>query len=138
MLNDDVEMLPGWWPPLRAALDAGAAVAFPLTIDGAMRNDFAAWCFAVSRETLESSPWPRASSSIPSSSSGTRTPTCCSACARPDARRCSSRRRRIRHGLSETVASEDPDLRAWIAEQVARDRAAFERKHGTAVAGAAR
>ena len=53
VLNDDVELLPGWWPPLRAALDAGAAVAFPLTIDGAMRTDFAAWCFALSRETLD-------------------------------------------------------------------------------------
>jgi len=40
----------------------------------------------------------------------------------------------IRHGLSETVGSEDPQLRAWIAEQVMADRAAFERKHGTAVA----
>ena len=45
---------------------------------------------------------------------------------------------RIRHGLSETVASDDGTLRAWIAEQVARDRAAFERKHGGDVAGAAR
>ena len=53
VMNDDVEVLPGWWPPLREALDAGAAVTFPLTIDGAMRHDFAAWCFALSRATLE-------------------------------------------------------------------------------------
>ena len=53
VMNDDVEVLPGWWPPLRDALDAGASVSFPVTIDGAMRTDFAAWCFAVSREALE-------------------------------------------------------------------------------------
>jgi len=36
---------------------------------------------------------------------------------------------RIRHGLSETVASDDPELRAWIAETVAADREAFLAKH---------
>ncbi|MEA2467363.1 MAG: hypothetical protein QOJ57_1489, partial [Thermoleophilaceae bacterium] len=41
VMNDDVEVLPGWWPPLRDALDAGASVSFPVTIDGAMRTDFA-------------------------------------------------------------------------------------------------
>ncbi len=53
IMNDDVEVLPGWWPPLRAGLSAGAAVAFPLTIGGGMRTDFAAWCFALSREAVE-------------------------------------------------------------------------------------
>src|SRR3954470_24284063 len=51
VMNDDVEVLPGWWPPLRDALDAGASVTFPVTIDGTMRTDFAAWCFAVSRDS---------------------------------------------------------------------------------------
>jgi hypothetical protein len=40
--------------------------------------------------------------------------------------------------LSATVLSEDAELRAWIATQVRADQAAFERKHGAAVAGAAR
>ncbi|HZL05904.1 MAG TPA: hypothetical protein VFE45_10895, partial [Coriobacteriia bacterium] len=44
---------------------------------------------------------------------------------------------RIRHGLSETVMSEDPELRAWIATQVRADQATFEAKHGAQVAGAA-
>jgi GT2 family glycosyltransferase len=35
----------------------------------------------------------------------------------------------IRHGLSETVASDDPELRAWIEQEVARDREAFVAKH---------
>jgi hypothetical protein len=36
---------------------------------------------------------------------------------------------RIRHGLSETVASDDPELRAWVAAEVARDREQFLAKH---------
>ena len=56
VMNDDVETLDGWWPPLREALSrpsAPAAAVFPQTIDGAVRLDFAAWCFAISRDTLE-------------------------------------------------------------------------------------
>jgi hypothetical protein len=45
---------------------------------------------------------------------------------------------RIRHVGSETVASEDPGLRAWVVEQVRADQAAFHAKHGENVAGAAR
>jgi hypothetical protein len=36
---------------------------------------------------------------------------------------------RIRHGLSQTVASDDPELSAWVRTQVAADREAFLRKH---------
>jgi hypothetical protein len=39
----------------------------------------------------------------------------------------------IRHGLSQTVASEDPELSAWIRTQVAADRERFIRKHPDAV-----
>ena len=52
VMNDDVEPLAGWWAPLRAALDAGAPVAFPLTVEGPMRDDFAAWCFAISADAI--------------------------------------------------------------------------------------
>ena len=44
----------------------------------------------------------------------------------------------IRHGLSQTVATDDPALRAWIDQRIALDKAAFEAKHGLDVAGAAR
>jgi GT2 family glycosyltransferase len=40
---------------------------------------------------------------------------------------------RIRHGLSQTVATEDPELSAWIQAQVAADREQFIRKHPNAV-----
>jgi GT2 family glycosyltransferase len=43
---------------------------------------------------------------------------------------------RIRHGLSETVDSEDPELKAWIRVQVAADRERFVNKHpGVAMNG---
>src|SRR3954471_4379672 len=129
VMNDDVEVLPGWWPPLRDALDEGASVTFPVTIDGAMRNDFAAWCFAVSRETLqlfESEPgeffdprfrvWYQDTDLLARLTAAGTPPVFVEGA-------------RIRHGLSETVASDDPELRAWISDTVARDREAFLEKH---------
>src|SRR3954466_8419227 len=129
VMNDDVEVLPGWWPPLRDALDEGASVAFPVTIDGAMRTDFAAWCFAVSRESLEryeAEPgeffdprfriWYQDTDLLARLRAAGSPPVCVDGS-------------RIRHGLSETVASDDPELRAWVAAEVARDREAFMAKH---------
>jgi GT2 family glycosyltransferase len=129
VMNDDVEVLPGWWPPLREALDAGASVAFPVTIDGAMRTDFAAWCFAVSRETLDRFSvepgeffdprfrvWYQDTDLLARLRAAGAPPLCVEGS-------------HIRHGLSETVASDDPELKAWISETVAADRDAFVAKH---------
>ena len=129
VMNDDVEVLSGWWPPLRHALDGGASVAFPVTIDGAMRTDFAAWCFAVSRESLERFEcepgeffdpsfrvWYQDTDLLARLRAAGSPPLCVEGS-------------RIRHGLSETVASDDPELREWIAREVARDREAFLEKH---------
>jgi GT2 family glycosyltransferase len=140
-MNDDVETLDGWWTPLREALSrpsAPAAAVFPDTVDGAMRHDFAAWCFAISRDTLERfavAPgeffdpelvvWYQDTDLLERLRQAGRPPE-------------HVRASRIRHGLSETVMSEDGTLRAWIDAQVRRDKAAFERKHGGDVAGAAR
>jgi GT2 family glycosyltransferase len=129
VMNDDVEVLPGWWPPLRDALDAGASVTFPVTIDGTMRSDFAAWCFAVSRSSLErfeTEPgeffdprfrvWYQDTDLLARLRAAGSPPVCVEGS-------------RIRHGLSETVASDDPELRAWVSQEVARDRVAFLEKH---------
>jgi GT2 family glycosyltransferase len=129
VMNDDVEVLPGWWPPLRDALDAGATVTFPLTVDGGKRTDFAAWCFAVSRETLEefeTAPgqflderfvvWYQDTDLSVRLRDAGRPPELVEGA-------------RIRHGLSETVASDDPELRAWIGRVVVRDREEFVAKH---------
>ena len=93
VMNDDVEPLPGWWPPLRAALDAGAPVSFPLTIDGPMRFDFAAWCFAMTSEAIDEFSMRPASSSTRRWCCGTRTQISCSACARRAVRPSTSRTR---------------------------------------------
>ena len=129
VMNDDVEVLPGWWPPLREALDAGASVSFPVTIDGTMRTDFAAWCFAVSRESLERFAvepgeffdprfrvWYQDTDLLARLREAGTPPVCVEGS-------------QIRHGLSETVASDDPELRAWIEREVGCDRSAFVAKH---------
>jgi GT2 family glycosyltransferase len=138
--NDDVEVLEGWWEPLRAALTEAhdpAAVAFPMTVDGAMRPDFAAWCFAISRRTLEDHAiapgeflhpelkvWYQDTDLLHRLRSAGRPPRLVAAS-------------RIRHGLSETVATRDPALRAWLDAQIRRDKARFEALHGAGVPGAA-
>jgi GT2 family glycosyltransferase len=129
VMNDDVEVLPGWWPPLRAALDEGASVSFPFTIDGAMRTDFAAWCFAVSRESLERFEAEPGEFFDPRFRVWYQDTDLLARLRAADAAPVLVERSRIRHGLSETVASDDPELRAWIAQEVARDREAFLAKH---------
>jgi hypothetical protein len=138
VMNDDVETLPGWWGPLRAGLDAGAAVTFPLTIDGVMRPDFAAWCFAVSRATLDEfavAPDEFFDPALVVWYQDTDLLQRLRLAARPPLLVAESR---IRHGLSQTVATDDPALRAWIDQRIALDKAAFQAKHGADVAGAAR
>ena len=133
VMNDDVEPLPGWWPPLRAAIDAGAAVACPLTVDGAMRYDFPAWCFAIGREPLEQfshAPgeffdpelvlWYQDTDLLHRLRQASRSPLVVEGA-------------KIRHGLSQSVGSEDPELAAWIRVQVAADRERFIAKHGDAM-----
>jgi GT2 family glycosyltransferase len=129
VMNDDVEPLPGWWPPLRAAIDAGAAVAFPLTVDGAMRFDFPAWCFAMGHQSVEQfshAPGEFFDPSLVVWYQDTDLLYRLCGAGRPPVLAEGSR---IRHGLSQTVASDDPELSAWIRTQVAADREAFLRKH---------
>jgi GT2 family glycosyltransferase len=138
VVNDDVEVLAGWWPPLREALDAGAAVAFPLTVDGAMRTDFAAWCFALSRATLEefaTAPGEFLDPELVVWYQDTDLLVRLRAAGRPPQFVAESR---VRHGLSQSVASDDPALKAWIQRQIRADQAAFEARHGAGVGGAAR
>lgn len=132
VMNDDVETLPGWWPPLREELDAGAAVAFPLTVEGGMRTDFAAWCFALSRAALEEmahAPGRFFDPALRVWFQDTDLLERLRAVGNPPRL---VRESRIRHGLSATVASEDTELRAWIERTIREDREAFGRKHPTA------
>ena len=129
VMNDDVQPLPGWWTPLRAALDAGAAVAFPLTVDGGMRYDFPAWCFAMKHEEVvcfSHAPGEFFDPSFVVWYQDTDLLFRLREAGRPPVL---ARRSRIRHGLSETVRSEDPLLKAWIAAAIIEDQARFQRKH---------
>jgi len=129
VMNDDVEPLAGWWAPLRAALDGGATVAFPSTVDGPTRRDFSAWCFAMTREgvaELSHAPgeffdpalvvWYQDTDLLWRLREAGRPPVLVESA-------------QIRHGLSETVASEDPELSAWIRAQIVADRERFLLKH---------
>jgi GT2 family glycosyltransferase len=129
VMNDDVEPLPGWWPPLRASLDGGAAVAFPLTVDGAMRFDFAAWCFAMNKDAVEEfshAPGEFFDPSLVLWYQDTDLLHRLRHVGRPPVL---AERSRIHHGLSESVATDDPELSAWIRVQVVADRDHFLRKH---------
>ncbi|MBV9801639.1 MAG: glycosyltransferase [Solirubrobacterales bacterium] len=133
VMNDDVEPLPGWWPPLRAAIDAGVAVACPLTVDGAMRYDFPAWCFAMGAGAVAEfshAPgeffdpalvlWYQDTDLLHRLRQAGRPPHIVESA-------------RVRHGLSQSVGSEDPELSAWVRVQVAADRERFIAKHPDAV-----
>lgn len=128
VMNDDVEPLPGWWGPLGAALDGGEAVVFPLTVEGGMRADFAAWCFALTADSLSTAAHAPGEFFDPAMSiwfQDTDLLLRLRGAGRPPRLVRSSE---IRHGLSATVRSEDPELRTWIETTIAADRAAFERK----------
>jgi len=136
VMNDDVEPLSGWWPPLRAALDAGAPVSFPLTIDGPMRFDFPAWCFAMTRDAIGEFSHARGEFFDPSLVLWYQDTDLLHRLRQAGRPPVHAEASRIRHGLSETVGSEDPELNAWIRVQVAADRERFLRKHpGVAMNG---
>jgi GT2 family glycosyltransferase len=129
VMNDDVEPQPGWWEPLRATLDAGAAVAFPLTVDGAMRTDFAAWCFAVDRAAIDEfghAPGELFDPSLVIWFQDTDLLNTLQRAGRPPVL---VRESTIRHGLSETLGSPDLRLGAWVREQIELDKRRFEAKH---------
>jgi GT2 family glycosyltransferase len=129
VMNDDVEPEPGWWQPLRDALDAGAAVAFPLTVDGAMRTDFAAWCFAIGRAAIEEFGHAPGELFDPSLVIWFQDTDLLNALQRAGRPPVLVRDSTIRHGLSQTLASPDGRLGAWVREQIELDKLRFEAKH---------
>ena len=129
VMNDDVEVLSGWWPPLRQALKEGAAVSFPFTDGSWIRTDFAAWCFALTRESLEEmahAPGEFFDPGLRVWYQDTDLLTRLRAAERPPR---FVRESCIRHLLSATIETQDQELRGWIEEVVGEDRATFQRKH---------
>ncbi len=129
VMNDDVEPLPGWWPPLRAALDDGAEVVFPMTVEGPMRRDFAAWCFAIGAAGIEALAHRPGQFFDPAFVIWYQDTDLLQRMRRRGRPPLLVEQSQIRHGLSETVGSDDPILRGWIVRQVALDREQFQRKH---------
>jgi hypothetical protein len=131
VLNDDVEVLDGWWEPLARALEDGNPVVFPRTVDDVRENGFQAWCFALRRDTLEHFSFAPGEFLDPSLSvwySDTDLRLRLSAAGVAPVLVPESR---IRHDGSRTVDLEHPDdgYRTWLHAQIASDRAAFQVKH---------
>ncbi len=129
VMNDDVEPLPGWWPPLRAALAAGAEVVFPRTVEGATREDFAAWCFAFDRRAIDRfgvRPGEFLDTRFTVWFQDTDLLMRLRAAGSPPVHVPEST---IRHALSQTVNTQVPELAAWIRGQITIDAERFARKH---------
>jgi hypothetical protein len=130
ILNDDVEVLDGWWAPLARALENGNEVVFPTTINGEMSR-FPAWCFAMRRDTLDRFAVAPGEFLDPALTiwawdtdlrlrlSEAGTPPVCV----PESR--------IRHDFHRTADLEHPDAdyRRWLQAQFASDHAALRLKH---------
>jgi glycosyltransferase involved in cell wall biosynthesis len=131
VVNDDVRVLDGWWEPLAEALAGGAPLVFPLTIEGRMRWEFAAWCFAMRRELLESMAarpgelfdpsmlvWCQDLDLRKRMAAAGMAPLCV-----PESH--------IRHAGSRTVGVTAPHnaLRNWIHAQAGRDTEAFRARY---------
>ncbi len=130
LLNDDVEVLEGWWEPLARALDAGADVVFPTTTNGKMSR-FPAWCFAMRRDTLDR---------FAAAPGEFLDPALTIWCWDTDLwlRLCEAdmppvhvRESRIRHAFHRTADLEHPDdgYRGWLHAQFTSDHAALRVKH---------
>jgi GT2 family glycosyltransferase len=129
VMNDDVTVLEGWWPPLREALEQGAYASFPETQDGFHRHDFTGWCFAISRETI---------ARIGHTPEDFFDPQFRIWCQDTDLllRLCQTGHppvvaggSRITHDLSHTLKDgADKELASWIEQQIKDDKKALARK----------
>ena len=128
VLNDDVRMMEGWWPPLRKALDQGALASFA-DFGGFPKSDFfAAPCIAFSREALKEcahSPeefldprfkvWFQDLDLLLRLCEMKRPPVAVASGFQGE--------------WDTTVKSvDDPEMSAWVREQIAADRLAFAKK----------
>jgi hypothetical protein len=130
LLNDDVQVLDGWWEPLARALEAGADVVYPTTVNGSMSR-FPAWCFALRRETLA-----RFAAAPGEFLDPTLTVWCwdtdlwlrlCEANAPP----VHVPESQIRHDFHRTadLDHKDTEYRAWLHTRFVEDHAALRVKH---------
>ena len=100
-----------------------------MTVDGVMRRDFAAWCFAMSEQGIADFSHAPGEFFDPALVVWFQDADLLTRLRRAGLAPVLVEGSRIRHGLSETIESEDPDLRAWISRQTAAEREQFVRKH---------
>jgi GT2 family glycosyltransferase len=123
VMNDDVAVREGWWPPLRAALDSGASLALPGAADY-NRDHFAAFCFGLRTESLprlESRPGHLFDPDLKLWFSDLDLLLRLLEAGDPPV---VVRESEIVHYGGETVLA-DPSGESWIEEQIQRDRAVF-------------
>jgi glycosyltransferase involved in cell wall biosynthesis len=130
VMNDDIEVKAGWWPPLKEHLDLGASVALPHTGVSHHPDRVGLSCLAVSRGGLERvghSPeelfdprfkvWYQDLDLLLRVLELGRAPEIAAGS-------------HMVHHWGKTVRSEDDELRSWVREQVKLDRRAFAKKWG--------
>lgn len=130
LLNDDVEVLEGWWEPLARALGAGADVVFPTTINGKMSR-FPAWCFAMRRDTLDRFAVASGEFLDPSLTIWCWDTDLWLRLCEADTPPVHVPESRIRHDFHRTADLEHSDdgYREWLHAQFASDHAALRVKH---------
>ena len=129
VINDDVQVLPHWWSPLKAALDDGELVVFPTTIE-TTRYDFSAWCFAMTAHAVNEIAFsaefffdPELVIYFQDSDLLMRLRSW----GKPPKHVQESY---ISHRFSATIMTKDPELSSWINRVIVSDRDRFVKRWG--------
>jgi hypothetical protein len=129
VINDDVQVLPNWWEPLRRAIDQGEYVVFPTTIEGT-RADFSAWCFAMSRDSMLQIAYSRACFFDPELLVYFQDSDLLMRLRQKGKPPKHVSESFVSHSFSASVATNESDLRAWIDKTVISDRNRFVDRWG--------
>jgi GT2 family glycosyltransferase len=127
VMNDDVEVMKGWWPPLKLRLDEGALLSFPKTA-GFHRSDLSGWCFALSREAIEQVSHARGELFDPQFKVWYQDMDLLLRLCQLGQPPIVAEESTISHGLSRTLEGEHEELRSWAKRQADDDRVLFRRK----------
>ena len=129
IINDDVVVTPGWWPPLKRELEAGSWVVFPMT-EGGTRADFAAWCFALDLSYFSKFSFSDTNLFDPKLKIWFQDSDLYLRLVRSNNPPVLVSDSLIVHYCSTTVATNDPLLRDWITKIIEEDQASFVERWG--------